>query len=85
MVAETPLLLIGRRVARVSGGLTGAVEVAAGSRPLNQVTAGQRVAGFALAEREVTKRILGKSWCKEDLSSSDGARLTVPPCFKSLC
>ena len=51
MVAEPPLLLIGRYVARVGRWLTGAVEVAGGSRPLKQVTAGQRCTALKLEER----------------------------------
>lgn len=51
VVAEAPLLLIGRDVAGVGGGLTGAVEVTAGSRPLTQAAAGQRVVSLKLMKR----------------------------------
>lgn len=86
MVAEPPLLLIGRYVARVGGRLTGAVEVAGGSRPLKQVTAGQRPTALKLEETQSRGLWVG-DWISysQDGQGFDGARLAVPPQFQSLC
>lgn len=84
MVAEPPLLLIGRYVARVGGRLTGAVEVAGGSRPLKQVTAGQRPTALKLEETQSRGLWVG-DWISysQDGQGFDGARLAVPPQFQS--
>lgn len=56
MIAEAPLLLIGRDASldlQVRGGLQGAVvEVTAGPGPLTQVSAGQRLTTFKLWEKQ---------------------------------
>lgn len=56
VVTETPLLLSRRYAARMCRGLTGAVDVTHGPRPLNQVAAGERLGGgLKLSERNTTE------------------------------
>lgn len=59
VVTETPLLLTSCYSAGLGWRLTGAVHITNGSRPLSQVTTGERLSGdLKLMERQ--QRILGK-------------------------